>query len=160
MAGLQPDLDRPGHPDRVDAQMTAKTAILDRDHRGAHRCRDFIVAQPAPEAGAERHQQGAVRGADPDHLAQIGPSGQLLIVGKGGHRDRDGNPQADQRHETGRKAPFQGGDEDSLGTGRRGAGHWVQSLLASSPPDKRGLSRLNAPRPSLPPLRRNPARRC
>jgi hypothetical protein len=104
--------------------MAPKPLVLDRDHRAAHGRRNFVIVQPAAEAGAERDQQRSVGGTHPDHLAKVGTPAQLLVIGQLGHRHGNGNAQADQAKEAEGEGPFQGGDEHSLGTGRIGAGHW------------------------------------
>src|SRR6478672_11860364 len=69
--------DRSADVDRVDANMATEAAVLGRDHRRPHLRRDMVVAQPLTEARAHRHQNLAVGSADSDHLAEVGPLGQV-----------------------------------------------------------------------------------
>ena len=48
--------------------MAAKAFILHRDHRGFHDVGDLVNAQPFAIARPKRHDYGAVRGVNTDHL--------------------------------------------------------------------------------------------
>ena len=72
--------------------LLSSTAII----AAAHRRWNVIVAQPLPEAGAERHEDSAIARADADHLAEVRSPGQLVVPRQGCHGDRDGDDQSKQ----------------------------------------------------------------
>ena len=58
--------DRTADAERIDAEVAAEPAVLDRDHRRSHFGRDLVVRKPAPQARPDRHQHRAVSRADAD----------------------------------------------------------------------------------------------
>jgi hypothetical protein len=106
---LEAHLERARDADRVDPRVAAEAAILDRDHRRTHRRGDFLIAQPAPEARAERDQQAAVGGAHADHLAKVAALAQRGVIGKRGHGDADRDRQREQAKAGQRKSPADDG---------------------------------------------------
>ena len=92
------NLKRSRDAERIDAEVAAKTLVLDGNHRGLHRCRDLVDAQPFAITGANRHDHGAVGGMDTDHLAigrrfEFGIGRQRLVSDGYGNCDHH---QADQ----------------------------------------------------------------
>ena len=85
-----------GDPDRVDADVTAEALVFDRDHRRAHFRRDLVVLEPAPEARPDRDQYLAVRGPNPDRLAEIGAFLEVGIARQLAVGDADGDREQHQ----------------------------------------------------------------
>lgn len=89
---------RAGHPDRVEAGVIAKAAVLDRDHRILHHLWHLAQRQPAPVVRPEREEDGAVGGVDAHRLAG-GRFLERLEAGHPLHREPDRDRQRDRADE-------------------------------------------------------------
>ena len=119
--------------DRIDADMRAEAAVLDRDHRVAHDRRDPVVGQPFAEHRAHRLDDVAIGGADPDHLAQIVAADELAIARQLADRDRDRDAKRDQADHHRVEEQLEAGDENPPEAGAgRGAGHWRLGIESAS----------------------------
>jgi hypothetical protein len=99
MSALDPHPDRTDDTERVDADVAAEAAVLDRDHRVLHHLGYGVVGHPAPVARPQRDELGAVAGADHDHLSDLAGL-QRPIARQRASRDRDRDDE-DHRSEQG-----------------------------------------------------------
>jgi hypothetical protein len=102
-AVLPGELERAREADRIDAEVAAKAAILDRDHRVAHHAGDVAIGDPLAVAGAQRHDHRAVGGVNADHLP-VGRRLELVVARQRSARGVDRDHQRDQRQHGDRHA--------------------------------------------------------
>jgi hypothetical protein len=97
--------------------------VLDRDHRVAHVVGDAVVGEPLAESSAPGVDDAAVGGAYADHLAEIVAADELVIARQLAHRDRNGDPECDQRQQQAVAEHLQAEDGVALDAVQCGAGH-------------------------------------